>query len=61
MQGGAGAFGNAATRIDNYMTSRGTYVYGTYPEIDVPDSGPLPDEIYEHDIWPFLKKHGILR
>jgi acetyl esterase/lipase len=19
------------------------------------------DEIYEHDIWPFLKKHGILR
>ena len=34
MQGGAGAFGNAATRIDNYMTSRGTYVYGTYPEID---------------------------
>ena len=34
MQGGAGAFGNAATRIDNYMTSRGSYVYGTYPEID---------------------------
>jgi peptide/nickel transport system substrate-binding protein len=34
MQGGAGAFGNAATRIDNYMTSRGAYVYGTYPEID---------------------------
>src|SRR5262245_3885854 len=34
MQGGAGAFGNAATRIDNYMTSSGSYVYGTYPEID---------------------------
>ncbi len=34
MQAGAGAFGNAATRIDNYMTSRGTYVSGTYPEID---------------------------
>jgi peptide/nickel transport system substrate-binding protein len=34
MQGGAAAFGNAATRIENYMTSRGTYVYGTYPEID---------------------------
>jgi peptide/nickel transport system substrate-binding protein len=34
MQAGAGAFGNAATRIDNYMTSRGTYVYGTHPEID---------------------------
>jgi peptide/nickel transport system substrate-binding protein len=34
MQAGAGAFGNAATRIDNYMTSHGTYVSGTYPEID---------------------------
>ncbi len=34
MQAGAGAFGNAATRIDNYMTSQGTYVSGTYPEID---------------------------
>jgi peptide/nickel transport system substrate-binding protein len=35
MQAGAGAFGNAATRIDNYMTSQGTYVSGTYPEIDI--------------------------
>jgi peptide/nickel transport system substrate-binding protein len=34
MQAGAGAFGNAATRIDNYMTSQGTYVSGSYPEID---------------------------
>ena len=34
MQAGAGAFGNAATRIDNYMTSQGIYVSGTYPEID---------------------------
>jgi peptide/nickel transport system substrate-binding protein len=34
LQGGSGAFGNAATRIDNYMTTQGTYVYGTYPEID---------------------------
>jgi peptide/nickel transport system substrate-binding protein len=34
MQGGAGAFGNAATRIDNYMASSGIYVYGGYPEID---------------------------
>jgi peptide/nickel transport system substrate-binding protein len=34
MQGGAGAFGNAATRIENYMTSRGIFAYGSYPEID---------------------------
>jgi len=34
MQAGAGGFGNAATRIDNNMTSRGLFTYGTYPEID---------------------------
>jgi peptide/nickel transport system substrate-binding protein len=34
MQGGAGAFGNAATRIENYMTSRGTFVFGSHPEIE---------------------------
>ena len=34
MQGGAGGFGNAATRIANNMTSGGLYTYGTYPEID---------------------------
>jgi peptide/nickel transport system substrate-binding protein len=34
MLAGAGAFGNAATRIDNYITSQGTYVSGGYPEID---------------------------
>jgi peptide/nickel transport system substrate-binding protein len=34
MQGGAGAFGNAATRIENYIASRGTFAYGSYPEID---------------------------
>jgi peptide/nickel transport system substrate-binding protein len=33
-QGGAGAFGNAATRIENYVVSRGTFVFGSYPEID---------------------------
>ena len=34
MQGGAGGFGNAATRIANNMTTGGLYTYGTYPEID---------------------------
>jgi peptide/nickel transport system substrate-binding protein len=34
LQGGSGAFGNAATRIQNYMTSGGLYAYGSYPEID---------------------------
>jgi peptide/nickel transport system substrate-binding protein len=33
LQGGAGALGNAATRIQNYITSGGLYAYG-YPEID---------------------------
>lgn len=34
MQGGAGGFGNAATRISNNITSDGLFSYGTYPEID---------------------------
>jgi len=31
---GSAAFGNAATRIENYAVTGGAYVYGTYPEID---------------------------
>jgi peptide/nickel transport system substrate-binding protein len=31
---GSGASGNAATRIDPYAVTGGTYVYSTYPEID---------------------------
>jgi peptide/nickel transport system substrate-binding protein len=31
---GSGASGNAATRIDSYAVTGGTYVYNTYPEID---------------------------
>ena len=31
---GSGAPGNAATRIDSYAVTGGTYVYNTYPEVD---------------------------
>ena len=34
IQGGSGAFGNAATRIEAFVASGGTYVYGGYPDID---------------------------
>jgi peptide/nickel transport system substrate-binding protein len=30
----SGAFGNAATRLEAYVVSGGTYVYGSYPDID---------------------------
>jgi len=30
----SGAFGNAATRIESYVVGGGTYVYGSYPDID---------------------------
>jgi peptide/nickel transport system substrate-binding protein len=30
----SGAFGNAATRLESYVVSGGTYVYGSYPDID---------------------------
>src|SRR5262249_21260039 len=32
--GGAGGFGNAATRVQNYMLTDGLYSYGSYPDID---------------------------
>ena len=30
----SGAFGNAATRIEAFVAAGGTYVYGSYPDID---------------------------
>jgi peptide/nickel transport system substrate-binding protein len=34
VQGGSGAFGNAATRIEAFIAGGGTYAYGSYPDID---------------------------
>jgi len=34
VQGGSGAFGNAATRIEAFVASGGAYVYGSYTDID---------------------------
>ena len=34
IQGGSGAPGNAATRVEAFATSGGAYVYGSYPDID---------------------------
>ena len=34
IQGGSGAFGNAATRLEAFVVAGGTYVYGSYPDID---------------------------
>ena len=34
IQGGSGAFGNAATRIEAFVASSGTYAYGGYADID---------------------------
>jgi peptide/nickel transport system substrate-binding protein len=34
IQGASGAFGNAATRIEAFVAKGGTYVYGSYPDID---------------------------
>jgi peptide/nickel transport system substrate-binding protein len=35
VQGGSGAFGNAATRLEAFVVKGGTYSYGSYPDIDV--------------------------
>jgi peptide/nickel transport system substrate-binding protein len=34
IQGGSGAFGNAATRLAAFVVKGGGYAYGSYPEID---------------------------
>jgi peptide/nickel transport system substrate-binding protein len=34
IQGASGAFGNLATRLEAFVVKGGTYVYGSYPEID---------------------------
>jgi peptide/nickel transport system substrate-binding protein len=34
VQGGSGAFGNAATRMETFVVTGGTYVYGGYPDLD---------------------------
>ncbi len=34
VQGGSGAFGNAATRLEAFAVSGGLYAYGGYPDID---------------------------
>jgi peptide/nickel transport system substrate-binding protein len=34
IQGQSGAFGNAATRLEAFVAKGGTYVYGSYPDID---------------------------
>ena len=34
VQGGSGAFGNAATRMETFVVKDGAYVYGSYPDID---------------------------
>jgi peptide/nickel transport system substrate-binding protein len=34
IQGGSGAFGNAATRLEAFVVKGGTFVYGSYPDLD---------------------------
>jgi peptide/nickel transport system substrate-binding protein len=34
IQGASGAFGNAATRLEAFVITDGTYVYGSYPALD---------------------------
>jgi peptide/nickel transport system substrate-binding protein len=34
IQGGSGAFGNSATRLEAFVLKGGAYVYGSYPDID---------------------------
>src|SRR5262249_35157604 len=52
VQGASGAFGNAATRIETFVASGGTYVYGSYGDID----GLFREQAAELD----QKKRGMI-
>ncbi len=41
IQGGSGAFGNAATRMESFVVKGGSYAYGNYPDIDRTRHGPV--------------------
>jgi peptide/nickel transport system substrate-binding protein len=45
IQGASGAFGNAATRLEAFVVKGGSYVYGSYPDID----GLFQDQAAELD------------
>jgi peptide/nickel transport system substrate-binding protein len=45
IQSASGAFGNAATRLEAFVVSGGTYVYGSYPDLD----GLFRDQAAEMD------------
>ena len=47
IQGASGAFGNAATRLQEFVVKGGTYAYGSYPEID--ELFPLQAVELDHD------------
>jgi len=45
MYAGSGGFGNAATRMETFVAAGGTYVYGSYPDIE----GLLQEQAAEMD------------
>jgi peptide/nickel transport system substrate-binding protein len=53
IQGASGAFGNTATRLEAFVATGGTYVYGSYPDID----GLFREQRVEFDR---KKREGIL-
>jgi peptide/nickel transport system substrate-binding protein len=54
VQGSSGAFGNAATRLQEFVVKGGAYAYGSYPDIDA----LYPTQASEGD---HAKREAILR
>ena len=53
VQAASGAFGNAATRLEAFVAAGGTYVYGSYPDID----GLFQEQAAEVDV---KRREGLL-
>ena len=65
VQGGSGAFGNAATRLESFVVKGGSYAYGSYPDIDelfdrqVAETDAAKRETILHRIQQLMHEHAI--
>jgi len=65
IQGGSGAFGNAATRMETFVVKGGAYVYGSYPDIDelfgrqVDETDHAKREVVLHQMQKMLHERSV--
>jgi peptide/nickel transport system substrate-binding protein len=65
IQGGSGAFGNAATRMEAFVVRGGGFAYGSYPDIDewfdkqAKETNEADREMILHRMQQLLYEHAV--